>query len=154
MSEHSRTYSKTISVALASNGSEKAVSGQTSGSCMCSEHKGISYSRALTSEGRPRCVCIYIYILGPPVVLLSPLSWLGGFPYQNRLQEKNRAPTYSNLSTGGPRCSMAGPTKTGGPSVGKMQAVSARISSSPLCGFMWMVAKSILRHHRSETLEC
>ena len=41
------------------------------------------------------------FTLGPPVVPLSPLFGLGGFPYYNRLQKKIGYP-YSVLSTGGP----------------------------------------------------
>ena len=40
--------------------------------------------------------------LGPPLVPFCQLFWGGGFPYSNRLQEKDIVPTYSKRSTGGP----------------------------------------------------
>ena len=41
------------------------------------------------SPGQPRACG---YPLGRPVVPFSPLFWLGGFPYKNRLQRKKRVP--------------------------------------------------------------
>ena len=41
---------------------------------------------------------------GAPVLPFLNRFWLGGFPYQNRLQEKGHS--YSNLSPGGPRKAM------------------------------------------------
>ena len=49
--------------------------------------------------------------LGPPARRpFAHFVWLGGFPYENRLQKKSWYP-YSNLSTGGPNCGTLVPSE-------------------------------------------